>query len=195
VLNEEVAVNTQERLGGVPPEKLTAEHRAAMDGFKKARGVDVFGPFVPLLWSPELMTRASAMGDYLRYQSALPPHLSEFMILIVSRLWSQQYEWSLHRPIALKAGVDRAIVDAIAEGRRPQQMSDEQDALYDFSMELIRNASVSDATYVRMLAKFGEKGVIDAISIAGYYTLLAMVLNTARTPPEPGAHPLPPLSR
>ena len=155
--------------------------------------MEVFGPFLPLLWSPELMMRTSAMGDYLRYQSAFPPHLSEFIILVASRLWSQQYEWSLHSPIALRAGVDPAIVEAIAEGRRPPQMSEEQEILYDFSTELIESGSVSDATYHRALEKFGEKGVVDAAGITGYYTLLAMILNTARTSPEPGGPLLPPV--
>jgi 4-carboxymuconolactone decarboxylase len=184
-----------ERLGTVPADKLTPQHRAAREAFKKARGMDVFGPFLPLLWSPELMIRTSAMGDYLRYQSAFPPHLSEFLILVASRLWSQQYEWSLHCPIALQAGVPRSIVDAIEEGRRPDGMSEEQDILYDFSTELIEGGSVSDTTYYRALAKFGEKGVIDAAGITGYYTFLAMILNTARTSPEPGGPLLPPLSR
>ncbi|MBI4885658.1 MAG: carboxymuconolactone decarboxylase family protein [Acidobacteria bacterium] len=185
----------QTRLGAVPPDKLTAEHRAAMDAFKKARGVDVFGPFVPLLWSPEAMVRAGAMGDYLRYKSAFAPPLSEFIILLAARQWSQQYEWSVHYPAALKAGVDRAIVDAIVEGRRPPGMSAEQDMLFDFTTELTETKGVSDATYARVLARFGEKGVIDAISITGYYTLLAMVLNTVHTPPEPGVPLLPPLPR
>jgi 4-carboxymuconolactone decarboxylase len=184
-----------ERLGTVPADKLTPQHRAAREAFKKARGMDVFGPFLPLLWSPELMIRTSAMGDYLRYQSAFPPHLSEFLILVASRLWSQQYEWSLHCPIALQAGVPRSIVDAIEEGRRPYGMSEEQEILYDFSTELIEGGSVSDTTYYRALARFGEKGVIDAAGITGYYTFLAMILNTARTSPEPGGPLLPPLSR
>jgi 4-carboxymuconolactone decarboxylase len=178
-----------ERLGTVPSDRLTPEHRAARAAFRKGRGMDVFGPFLPLLWSPELMMRTSAMGDYLRYQSAFPPHLSELIILVASRLWSQPYEWSLHSPIALQAGVDPAIVDAIAEGRR------EQEILYNFSTELIESGSVSDDTYYRALEKFGEKGVVDAAGITGYYTLLAMILNTARTSPEPGGPLLPPARR
>lgn len=185
-----------ERLGAVPTDKLTAQQRAAIEAFKKdRRGAEVFGPFVPMLWSPEAMVRAGALGDYLRYRSAYPPALSEFIILLVARHWSQQFEWSVHCPIALKAGIDRSIVDAIAEGRRPQTMSEEQEILYDFCTELIRNRGVSDPTYARVLSRFGEKGVVDATCMVGYYTLLAMVLNTARTPPEPGVTPLQPLPR
>lgn len=186
-------LHAQARLGAVPPEKLTAEHRAAMETFKKARGADVFGPFATMLWSPEAMVRAAAMGDYLRYKTAFPPHLTEFIILLTSRQWSQQYEWSVHHPIAIKAGIDRSVIDAIAEGRRPQRMPEEQEILWDFCTELMQNKDVSDTTYNRALAKFGEKGIIDATSITGYYTLLAMVLNTTRTPPQPGASLLPPL--
>lgn len=184
-----------ERLGRVPADRFTQAHRDAVAAFTETRRMEIFGPFVPLLWSPEAMVRVAAVGEYLRNRSAFPPRLSEFMILIAARHWTQQYEWSLHCPIAIQAGIDRAIVDAIADGRRPERMSDEQEILYDFCTELVRQQSVSDATYARALATFGEKGVIDAISIAGYYTLLAMVLNTVRTPPEPGGPTLAPLPR
>ena len=184
-----------QRLGPPPADTFTAEQRAAMEEFQKQRGVGISGPFEPMLWSPEAMIRAASMGTYLRYKSVFPPNLSEFIILVTARSWSQQYEWSTHYPIALKAGVSKAIADAIADGRRPSGMSDEQAMLYDFLTELVQNKSVSDATYARVLGTFGEKGVIDAISITGYYTLLAMVLNTVRTPPEPGVPLLPPLPR
>ena len=139
------------------------------------------------------MVRAGAVGDYLRYNSALPPNVSELIVLVTARLWSQQYEWSLHGPIALAAGIDREVVDAIAEGRRPQQMSEAQELMYDLATELIDARTVSDATFDRALATFGEKGVIDAVSITGYYAWLAMILNTARTTPEPGGPLLPDL--
>jgi alkylhydroperoxidase family enzyme len=137
---------------------------------------------VPLLRSPEVMSRARAMGDYLRYKSSLPPRLSEFVILITSRQWTQQYEWNTHSPIALEAGVKPDIVKAIAEGRRPERMDEEEEILYDFATELQKDQGVSDANYARAVAKFGERGVIDTVGIVGYYTMLAMVLNTARTP-------------
>ena len=135
------------------------------------------------------MNRARAMGDYLRYRSALPPRLSEFVILLVARQWTQNYEWSAHEPIARQAGVAAATVAAIAEGRRPEQMTKDEEALYALVDELRRNQSVSDATYARVVDLFGERGVIDAIGIDGYYTMLAMVLNTARTPLPAGATP------
>lgn len=184
-----------QRLGPPPTDTLTAEQRAAMEEFQKQRGVGISGPFEPMLWSPEAMIRAASMGTYLRYKSVYPQDLSELIILIAGRSWSQQYEWSVHYPIALKAGVSKAIAEAIAEGRRPTGMSADQEMLYDFTTELIQNKAVSDPTYARVLKRFGEKGVIDAVSITGYYTLLAMVLNTARTPPDPGVPLLPALPR
>ena len=173
--------------------QLTPAQREAVDAFRTARGAEISGPFYPLLRSPELMTRTRAMGDYLRYKSALPPRLSEFVILLTAREWTQQYEWNAHYPIAVKAGVKREILDAIAEGRRPSAMSDEETILYEFCQELHHDKAVSDATYARALKAFGEQGVVDAIGISGYYTLLAMTLNTARTPagenrqPDPAA--------
>jgi 4-carboxymuconolactone decarboxylase len=142
------------------------------------------------------MSRARAMGDYLRFKSALSPRLSEFVILLVSRRWTQQYEWNAHQPLALKAGLSADVVAAIAEGRRPNAMAADEDALYALVDEVHRNQSVSDATYAKAVASVGEQGVIDTLGLAGYYTLLAMVMNTARTPLPPGVvPPLAPLPR
>jgi 4-carboxymuconolactone decarboxylase len=185
----------QDRLPPMTDAQLTPAQRQAVADFKTARGVEISGPFYPLLRSPELMTRARAMGDYLRYKSALPPRLSEFVILITAREWTQQYEWNAHYQIALKAGVSPEVANAIAEGRRPPAMSDEEAILYDFCQELHKNKSVSETTYARAIAKFGEQAVVDTVGISGYYTLLAMVLNTARTPAgqstAPTLRPLP----
>jgi 4-carboxymuconolactone decarboxylase len=188
----------QDRLPAIPAEKLTDAQERAVAEFKALRKVDdVFGPFVPLLRSPELMSRASAMGEYLRFRSSLPLRLSEFAILIAARQWTSQYAWQVHYPIAMKAGLSPAVALAIAEGRRPEGMIEDEAIVHDFSLELHRNQSVSDATYARALARFGEQGVIDTIGIAGYYTLLAMVMNGTRTavPVNPAVPFLPPLPR
>lgn len=171
-----------DRLPAIPAAQMTPAQQQAVADFKTARGVAVTGPFHPLLRSPELMTRTRAIGDYLRYKSALPPRLSEFVILMTARAWTQQYEWNAHYPIAIKAGLRPEVAQAVAEGRRPVAMAADEAALYDFCQELHRDKSVSDATYARAVSAFGEQAVVDAVGISGYYTMLAMVLNTARTP-------------
>ena len=179
----------QDRMPPIPAEKMTAAQRAAVAEFKAARSVDISGPFIPLLRSPEVMSRARAMGDYLRYKSALPPRLSEFVILLTARRWTQQYEWNAHQALALQGGLSADIVKAVAEGRRPDRMADDEEAVYTMWDELQTNQSVSDATYARAIAKLSEQGVIDALGITGYYTMLAMVMNTTRSPLPPGVAP------
>jgi len=179
----------QDRMPPIPADTLTDVQKKAAEEFKAARSADVSGPFVPLLRSPEVMNRARAMGDYLRYKSALPPRLSEFVILLTARRWTQEYEWSAHQGLALQGGLSADIVKAIADGRRPDRMAEDEEIVYTLVEELDRNRSVSDATYARAVGKLGEQGVIDTIGITGYYTLLSMVMNTARTPLPAGAKP------
>jgi len=181
--------SAQDRMPPIPADKLTDAQKKAIDEFKAARGADISGPFVPLLRSPEVMTRARAMGDYLRFKSALPPRLSEFVILLTARKWTQNYEWNAHAPLAIKGGLQQEIVDAIADGRRPGQMQRDEQAIYDLVDELQRNQSVSDPTYASAIAAVGEQGLVDAVALVGQYTMLAMVLNTARTPLPDGAKP------
>ena len=177
----------QDRMPPIAPDKLTDAQKKAVEEFKAARSVDISGPFVPLLRSPEVLTRARALSDYLRYRSTLPPRLSELVILMTARAWTQNYEWNAHEPLARQAGLNAAVIKAIADGRRPEGMADDEEILFAFCEELRRNQSVSDPTYARAVAKFGEQGVIDTIGLTGYYTMIAMVLNTARTPLPAGA--------
>ena len=179
----------RDRMPPVPADRLTDAQKRAIEEFKAARSADISGPFVPLLRSPEVMTRARAMGDYLRFKSSLPPRLSEFVILLTARRWTQQYEWNAHQPLALQGGLRAEIVKAIADGRRPDAMAEDEDAVYTLWDEVQRNQSVSDATYARAVGKVGEQGVIDVLGITGYYTMLAMVMNTARTPLPDGVTP------
>jgi 4-carboxymuconolactone decarboxylase len=177
----------QDRMPPIPAEKMTEAQKKAAAEFAAVRKQEVFGPFAALLRSPEVMLRASAMGDYLRFRSALPPRLNEFAIILVARHWTQQFEWQTHYPAALRAGLDPEIAKAVADGRRPDGMSDNEQIIYDFLTELFHNASVSDPTYARAISRFGEQGVIDLLGVAGYYTFLSLVMNATRTAFTPDA--------
>jgi 4-carboxymuconolactone decarboxylase len=151
----------------------------------------VKGPFIALLRSPELMDRLQQVGEYLRFRSSLEPRLSEFLMLIVSRRWTQQFEWAVHVPLALKAGVKPQTIDSLATGSRPVAMAADEALAYDFCDELLRNKGVSDATYRGAVERFGEAGVIDMLGVVGYFTTVSMVLNVAHTPPLPGGNVAP----
>ncbi|MGK0297396.1 MAG: 4-carboxymuconolactone decarboxylase [Gammaproteobacteria bacterium] len=172
--------NAADRLPTISPDNYSEEQKTAAAEFMAARNVPVFGPFEPLMHSPQVMNQARAMGDYLRYKSALGNTLSELVILITAREWTQDYEWFVHHPIALKAGIKQEVTEAIADGRRPTGMSDDEEIVYDFSTELHRNKRVSDHTYERAQKRFGNKGVVDLTGINAYYTLLAMQMNIAQ---------------
>ena len=140
------------------------------------------GPFNALLRSPQLTDRVQRMGEYIRFNSSLPPRLNEFAILITARHWSSQYEWYAHHPLALKAGLAPGVASDLAQRRRPAAMQDDEAAVYDFCTELHEKKFVSDATYKAVLERFGERGVVDLIGVSGYYTLVSMVLNVDRHP-------------
>jgi 4-carboxymuconolactone decarboxylase len=186
-----LTAQAEDRLPTIPPAQYTAEQKQAAAEFEAARKVAVFGPFEPLMHSPAVMSQARAMGDYLRYKSAIGNTLSELAILVTAREWSQDYEWSVHAPIALKAGIRAEIVEAIADGRRPAGMSPDEEAVYDYAIELLKNKQVSNATFDRAKSRFGAKGVVDMTGILGYYSFLAMQLNAAQYQAPQGAKRLP----
>ncbi len=175
-----MGAQAEERLPTIPSAQYTPEQAQAAVEFETARKGPVFGPFEPLMHSPQVMTLSRSMGDYLRYKSAIGNTMSELVILVVAREWTQDFEWWYHYPLAIKAGISKDIADAIADGRRPVGMSADEDMIYSYTTELARNKRVSDITFERVKARFGTKGVVDLTGIAGYYTFLAMQLNSAQ---------------
>jgi 4-carboxymuconolactone decarboxylase len=188
------AVQAEEWLPTIPPAQYTEEQKQAAADFEAARKVPVFGPFEPMMYSPQMMSTARAMGDYLRYKSAIGNTLSELVILMTARAWTQDFEWFYHYPIALKAGIRKQLADDIAVGRRPSAMSGDEATVFDFTSELLRNKQVSDTTFKRAKARLGANGVVDMTGLVGYYTLLAMQLNVAHYPAMNGRK-LPQLAR
>jgi 4-carboxymuconolactone decarboxylase len=170
----------QPRLPTISPDHYSEAQKKAAEDFVAARKVPVFGPFEPLMYSPEVMSQARAMGDYLRYKSGIGTTLSELVILVTAREWTQDYEWYVHAPIAAKMGIKPEIIAAIRDGRRPEGMSADEEMVYDVSTELHLNKRVSDKTYDRAEQRFGKPAMVDLIGINAYYTLLAMQLNAAR---------------
>src|SRR6478609_6882819 len=153
-------------------------------------------PYRAYIRNPELAPRLSAMSDYLRWNSSLPARLSELAILITARQWTAQYEWFAHYPLALKGGLDPTVADAIAAGKRPDSMKDDEAALYDLATALYRDKKVSDPVYKAALEKFGERGIMDIIGIIGYYDLVSMTLITMQAgPPNDSVPPLPVLAK
>lgn len=188
------AAAAQDRMPPIPKDKMTEAQKKAFDevtsGPRGAGGAE--GPFVPLLRSPELMSRLQMTGEYLRFHNSIGQKLTEFVILLTARQWTQQYEYDVHQVNGLKAGVKQETISAITEGRRPTGMAADEEIVYDFCSELRQNHSVSDATYARAVSKFGEQGVIDMTGLVGYYTTLAMIMNVARSPlPDGKKAPLP----
>jgi 4-carboxymuconolactone decarboxylase len=171
----------------MPPisaDNMTNAQRKAAEEMAAGPRKGVKGPFVPLLRCPELMDRLGKLGEYLRFQSSLDPRISEFIMLVVAREWTQHFEWFVHVPLGRKAGISEDTIAALAEGRRPSDMSESEEVAYDFCEELLRTKGVAEITYRRAVVSFGENGVIDMIGVAGYFTTVSMVMNVAHSPPQ-----------
>ena len=200
------ADEAQRRFKVLQPEEMTPAQkdlvksiasgpRASVSGSAANSGGGTVGsPFNVFLRSPELGEHLQRAGSYIRFKSSLGLKLNELAILITARHWNAQYEWHAHHRLALQAGLDPAVAQDIAQGRRPKGMAADEELIYNFCVELHQNKQVSDTTYKAVLERFGEQGVMDLLGVAGYYTLVAMVLNVDRTPIPGGApDPLPPL--
>jgi 4-carboxymuconolactone decarboxylase len=138
------------------------------------------GPFLVWLRSPELCEKVEALGAYCRFESSLDPRLRELSLLIAARHWDAQYSWNAHVGKAADLGVPRDSLTALAEHREPDFTSKDEDIVYRFSSEILRDHFVSDATFAGALAELGEQGIVDLIGSLGNFSMLAMLLNACQ---------------
>jgi 4-carboxymuconolactone decarboxylase len=168
---------------------MTPEQKRVAEAIQSGPRQGLRGPFNALLRSPDLGDRVQKVGEYIRFRSSIPARLNELAILIVARKWTAQFEWYAHHQFAMKAGLDPAVAAAIAEGRRPDRMQDDEEVVYAFCTELLETTQLTDATFAATVKLFGEQGVIDLIGALGYYSMVSMILNTDRYPLPEGVEP------
>ena len=174
------------RLPDIVVENMSQEQRRIHDAIISGpRGV-VPGPLRVWLNSPELAERAQTLGAFCRYGTVLPPHLSELAIITVGAYWKAGYEWAVHAPIALTAGVDADVIEAIRTGKQPTFNHADAAALYGFTYELLHHRKVSEATYRTAEKVLGQRALVDLVGIIGYYTLISTTIVAFEVPPPEG---------
>lgn len=141
------------------------------------------GPLAMWLHRPELADRAQSFGQYCRYDSSLPPILSELGILVTARCWSAEYEWFAHKRIALEAGLDPEIAEAIRQRKRPSFADKAQEVVHDFALALHNDKRVNQDLYDKAVATLGSDAVVDLVAVLGYYSFVSMTLNVFEVMP------------
>jgi len=168
------------RIPMVDPQALTPEQKHVYDAIvaNADRGGRLPAPYRIALHCPEFTGILQEMGGLMRYRTSLPKRISEMAIIITGRYWTCQTEWVAHAPLAIKAGLSEAVAEAIRTGKRPAFTQKDEEAAYNYCTELHENKFVSDATHRRTMEAFGLKGMLELTGLIGYYTTVAMLLNS-----------------
>lgn len=177
----------RERLPMPAADAMDAAQRAAAQSLIDGPRKGVYGPFLPLLRSPKLLERVAGVGEYLRFDSVLDVRIRELATCAAARHVTNQFEWMMHAPLAIQAGVAPATIEALRVGAHPRNLPADEDAALDFSFELLRNHGTSQPTYDAALLRFGEQGVVELSALLGYFVMVSWLMNVAHTPGKSGA--------
>lgn len=177
------------RLPSLDPAALTPEQKAVHDAIASGPRGRVQGPLAVWLHSPQLADCAQRLGAFCRYGTSLEPRLSELAILVTGRAWTAQFEWAVHKPIALKAGLSEAVVEAVRSRSTPPFEREDERVVHDFAMALHLDRKVPQALYDEAVRTLGATAVVELVGILGYYTLISMTINAFNVPLEAGQAP------
>lgn len=165
------------RLGLPAEDAMTPEQKhACAEGVAGIRG-RVPAPLIAWRRNPELARRGHKLGELLRFQTTLESRLSERAILICARHWTSHHEWTAHKREGLKAGMDEAVIAAIAARHWPALADAREQAVHDIACTLPAEARVRAALYARGIAELGECGMVELVGILGDYGMVALTLN------------------
>lgn len=170
------------RISFPTPEAMTPEQRRVYDKVVSGPRGKIEGPLRAALHNAELADRWQALGALLRYNTTLPPRLSEIAILVTGRACQSPFEWYAHRRESEKIGIEQDILEAMLAQTQPPFTSTDEALVYRYALELNRHNSVSDATYAQTLERFGDRTVVELTALVGYYTMVAMTLNAHEIP-------------
>lgn len=169
-------------------EMTPAQREVAAEISAGPRG-EVRGPFVALIHNAGLARRIQALGEQLRWHSKLPPKLLELAVLVTARRWTCQFEWFMHEKLARKAGLDESVIGAIRDAQMPKDMGREESLVHAFCLQAHTTGRVDDATFAAARELFGLDGVLELLALNGYYSMMAMVLNSSGIPLPEGEQP------
>ena len=170
------------RLPDLDPAALTAEQKRVYDYMAAQHTGHVRGPWAIALRVPEVAEHSHALYERLCVDTKLGKRLFELMVLVVARFWTSQFEWHTHEKYALEFGISPANVDAIRHRRTPVFEKEDEQIVYDVVTELSETKALSPPTYARAQAFFGDELLVELISAAGTYTMVAMMLNAFEAP-------------
>jgi 4-carboxymuconolactone decarboxylase len=174
------------RLADIAEQELSPEQQRVYEIIRSGPRGAVQGPLRVWLNSPDLADRAQALGAFCRYGTSLPPRLSELAIITTGAYWQAGFEWAVHAPIAVKAGLDPRAVEAIRTGELPTFERADEAAVHAFADELLHRRKVSDATYRRAEKEIGRRGLVELVGILGYYGLISMTIVAFEVPVPEG---------
>ncbi len=174
------------RMTQLPPDSMSNEQSRVHDEIA-ARIGSLLGPYVAVLRNAELADKVQKLGKFLRNDTSLPKRLIELATLITARVWTAQFEWYAHAPLAREAGIDQDVIAAIAKRQRPDFTKADEELVYRFSTELHERRAVSESTYQAAVKQLGEQGVVELVALLGFYSMIAMTLNTFELLPPDGA--------
>ncbi|ROZ62942.1 carboxymuconolactone decarboxylase family protein [Ramlibacter sp. WS9] len=181
----------RERLPMPAPSDMNPAQREAADALIAGPRKGVYGPFLPLLRSPQLLDRVAKVGEYLRFESVLDARIREFATCVAARHVTNQFEWLMHAPLAVKAGVPESAIEALRAGARPKGLAADEEAALDFATELLHTHGTSEPTYNAALGAFGEQGVVELATLVGYFVMVSWLMNVAHTPAQATAQGAP----
>jgi alkylhydroperoxidase family enzyme len=195
-----LCVIDEPRLPALNPDELDHEQRdvyeAIVGGPRLANAfsfVDdegrLLGPFNAMLYSPAVGGPLQELGAALRFRTSFTEREREIAILVVAARARSDYEWYAHERVGRQAGLSDAELSALRTGADPVLADARERIVYAVARALATDGDLSAPVFAEATASLGRGAVVELVTLAGYYSALALQLRVFRVGVPDGATP------
>ncbi|MFG1603077.1 carboxymuconolactone decarboxylase family protein [Actinoplanes sp. NPDC049265] len=177
------------RADDVDPAALSDEQRSLYEWYTTGRRASPDSPFQlstpsgklqgpPAVWilSPKFGHALQKIGGAVRYESELPERGREIAILLVGHHHRSAFELYAHTRAGRAAGLTEADLAALADGKEPTGLSDVEACMFRATRAVLDRGTLDDDEYADAAATLGEPGLLELVTIVGYYNMVAWQL-------------------
>ena len=130
---------------------------------------------------PQLVAAWTEFSKMLRHDTRTPRALRELVILRGGQLMRSEYEWAQHLPMARKAGVREAQINALAEWRTSKEFDEREGAALALA-EAVTQGRVSDEVYQQVMKHFDHHDYVELAVVAAFYAMVGRMLDAMAVP-------------
>ena len=115
-------------------------------------------------------------GGLKSLQASIAPRDIDLAILVAAREHDSSYDWTVNEPLAVADGLEPSVIDVVRRRTSTAGLAEKDASTIDLGREMFAKHYVAAPTYARAVKIFGERDLVDLVTVMGQHAGEATML-------------------